>query len=82
MTHAAKQAYTEWQEADAKARQAEERLRLAWERFEAEGGQPPGADLMEEISRCRAAANEKLCVAMGRISVAGDVVPARCSSAT
>ena len=63
MPNKAKQAYREWQEADAAARQAESRLAQAWKDMDATG-KLPSPQLMAEVSRLRSIANDKLTVAM------------------
>jgi hypothetical protein len=69
MTEQTNQAYREWQDADARAREAENKLKEAWEQFD-RGGESPSAALMAEVSRCRAAANHKLTLALIQIGCA------------
>jgi ferric-dicitrate binding protein FerR (iron transport regulator) len=64
MSAQAKLAYETWRKADAEAREAETRLREAWERYDSREGEPPSADLMAEVSRLRATASDKLTAAM------------------
>lgn len=59
MPQRAKLAYEAWKEADRRARAAEDLLHQAWDAHDA-GGPPPQAVLIEEVSRLRAEANEKL----------------------
>jgi hypothetical protein len=70
MSHQAKKAYQDWQDAEARARQAEEKLRIAWEAFDGKQGHAPSPDLIAEVSHCRAVANEKLTSAMVQIGAA------------
>lgn len=67
MSERARTAYEEWKRADEAAREAENQLREAWDRFDRKEGAPPGEELMAAVSRLRAAANEKLAVAMARM---------------
>ena len=53
-----------WKMADAEAREAELRLKAAWEQFEVRRDAAPSEDLMVEVARLRRLANEKLGVAM------------------
>jgi len=53
-----------WKKADAEAREAELRLKAAWEQFEVRRDAAPSEDLMVEVARLRRLANEKLGVAM------------------
>ena len=53
-----------WKEADAQARDAELRLKAAWDEYEDRRGPPPPEHLMVEVARMRRLANEKLGVAM------------------
>jgi ferric-dicitrate binding protein FerR (iron transport regulator) len=57
-------AFTDWKSAEAAAREAERRLSTAWEHFERSRGEPPGADLLAEVSRRRTVANERLTAAI------------------
>lgn len=59
MPQRAKLAYEAWKEADQRARAAEDLLHQAWDAHDA-GGAPPEAALIEQVSRLRAEANEKL----------------------
>jgi hypothetical protein len=60
-------AYAAWKRADALARDMEAKLAEAWERYEAKAGGPPTEDLIMEVSSLRAAANDKLTVALAEI---------------
>jgi ferric-dicitrate binding protein FerR (iron transport regulator) len=53
-----------WKKADAQAREAELRLKAAWEQYEIRRDAPPSEELMGEVARLRRLANEKLGVAM------------------
>lgn len=64
MDEQARRAFTEWKDADALARGAEIRLAVAWEDYFAHRGEPPGRELVGEVSQLRVAANEKLTTAM------------------
>lgn len=64
MTERARQAYEEWKQADARARQSEARLAKAWDDYFATRGSPPSADLIQEVSQLRAVANDRLTAAM------------------
>jgi hypothetical protein len=57
-----------WKEADAQAREAELRLKAAWDRYEARRDAPPSEELMVEVARLRRLASEKLGVAMTLMS--------------
>lgn len=75
MAERAKKAYEAWKLADAEARAAEARLKAAWEEYDANHRAPPTAELMADVSRLRAAANDKLTMAMlmmGSASKAAD----------
>ena len=60
----ARQAYDEWKQADARAREAEGRLSQAWDTYFETRTSPPPAELIQEVSRLRAVANDRLTVAM------------------
>jgi hypothetical protein len=60
----ARQAYDEWKQADARAREAEGRLAHAWDTYFEIRTSPPAAELIQEVSRLRAVANDRLTVAM------------------
>jgi len=53
-----------WKAADAQAREAELRLKAAWEQYELRRDAPPSEELMGEVARLRRLASEKLGVAM------------------
>ena len=60
-----------WRKADAQAREAELRLKAAWEQYEIRRDAPPSEELMGEVARLRRQANEKLGVAMMLMSRKG-----------
>jgi hypothetical protein len=60
-----------WRTADAHARAAEGRLREAWNDYAAKHSAPPPKELVDDVSRLRAAANEKLTGAIA--AVAGEL---------
>lgn len=60
-------AYEDWKRADEAAREAENQLKEAWDRFDRKQGPPPSEQLMAAVSRLRAAANEKLASAMEKM---------------
>ncbi|MEJ6020974.1 hypothetical protein [Ramlibacter sp. PS4R-6] len=64
MTERARQAYEEWKQADARARQAESRLAKAWDEYFGARTVPPSAELIQEVSQLRAVANDRLTAAM------------------
>lgn len=64
MIERARQAYEEWKQADARARQAESRLALAWDEYFGVKSAPPSAELIQEVSQLRAVANDRLTAAM------------------
>jgi hypothetical protein len=64
VTEKARQAYDEWKLADARAREAEARLASAWDTYFEVRMNPPPAELIQEVSRLRAVANDRLTVAM------------------
>lgn len=66
----ARKAYDHWKDADVSARAAEARLARAWEAYFAREGPPPPQDLIREVSRWRAVANERLSHAMATLSSA------------
>lgn len=72
MTDTAKQAYADWQNADAQARQAEIRLKAAWIAFDS-GGSPPTAALLAEVSQLRAVANDRLTAAVAALDSAKSI---------
>jgi hypothetical protein len=57
-------AYVQWKEADAKAREKETELKGAWEAYDRRRGGAPSAELLEQVSQLRAAAQEKLTLAL------------------
>lgn len=59
MSDPAKRAYEDWQTADTAAREAERRLKAAWLALDM-GGEPPSRELLVEVSRLRAIANDRL----------------------
>lgn len=60
-----------WKKADAQAREAELRLKAAWEQYEVRRDAPPSEELMGEVARLRRLANEKLAEAMMLMSRKG-----------
>ena len=62
----ARRAYAEWQLADRAAREAEKRLSGAWIAHEM-GGEAPSAQLIGEVTKLRAIANEKLSLAVAAL---------------
>lgn len=64
-----------WKEAEASARLAEAELEAAWQRFFLRESSAPLEELMTEIRRRRAHANELLAVAVA--AVEGDKAPGR-----
>jgi ferric-dicitrate binding protein FerR (iron transport regulator) len=64
VTERARQAYEEWKQADARARQAESRLAKAWDEYFGARRSPPEAELIQEVSQLRAVANDRLTAAM------------------
>jgi ferric-dicitrate binding protein FerR (iron transport regulator) len=71
MAERARLAYQHWKQADAQARNAEQELSRTWELFHARLGPAPSSDLIRQVSRLRAAANAKLSVALGAMSLTG-----------
>ena len=67
-----RQAYEEWKQADARARQAESRLAQAWDEYFASRNKPPAAELIQEVSRLRAVANDRLTAAMLMMGARGN----------
>ena len=59
-----KSALEAWKRADADARIAEARLLAVWELHEKNLVAPPDENLLREVSRLRAVANERLMAAM------------------
>lgn len=62
-------AFEDWKSAEAAAREAERQLAAAWESYELTRGAPPTRELMEEVSRRRAIANDRLTLAMKLLDV-------------
>jgi hypothetical protein len=62
-----REAHDAWKQADAEAREMEMKLTQVWEQFEDRMGSPPGGELIQEVSRLRATANDKLTVALVEI---------------
>lgn len=60
VAYRAREAVEAWKLADAAAKIAEKRLKVAWDIYEHDGNLPPSADLMAEVSRLRSIANDKL----------------------
>jgi hypothetical protein len=68
VTERARLAYEAWKAADGQAREYEQRLARQWEAHN-EGGEPPTAELIREVARWRAVANDKLTAAMMTLSI-------------
>lgn len=68
MTERARLAFEAWKAADAQARECEQRLSQQWEAHN-ESGEPPSAELIREVARWRAVANDKLTAAMLALSI-------------
>ena len=68
MPEKSRQAYDEWKQADARAREAEVRLSQAWDDYFARRGAPPTAQLIQDVSRLRAIANDRLTATMLTLS--------------
>lgn len=64
-------AYDAWKQADRRAREAEERLALAWGRFDSGSGEPPPESLLAEVSRLRHEAHELLRAALRSLDPRG-----------
>ena len=64
MPNEVQEALDAWRAADTNARAAEAVLSNAWAAFDIDQGPPVESFLMEEVSRLRAIANDKLTVAM------------------
>jgi nucleotide-binding universal stress UspA family protein len=60
----ARQSYQEWKQADARAREVEARLSRTWDDYFASRGSAPAQELIQEVSRLRAVANDRLTAAM------------------
>jgi hypothetical protein len=60
----ARETYQEWKQADTRAREAETRLARSWDEYFEHRGSPPPHELIQEVSRLRAIANDRLTVAM------------------
>jgi hypothetical protein len=67
MSDRARNAYEDWNVADVQARQAEAVLGKTWESYFDGKGAPPTEELIHEVSRLRAAANERLSAAVAAI---------------
>lgn len=61
---AEQQAFEEWKQADAQARALNVLLSMTWQRVMDRTGAPPSEEMLREVSRLRAFANEKLAVLM------------------
>jgi hypothetical protein len=59
-----RQAYQEWKQADARAREVESRLAHSWDEYFASRGPAPTQELIQEVSQLRAIANDRLTAAM------------------
>jgi hypothetical protein len=68
-----KQAVEAWKRADAQAKEAEARLRTAWDDFDAGIGGSPSRALMSEVLSLRGIAYAKLTEAM--VLTRGDIEP-------
>jgi ferric-dicitrate binding protein FerR (iron transport regulator) len=49
-----------WKDADTAAREAETRLRTAWQAYEAGTSGPPLSELIQEVGRLRSRANDAM----------------------
>lgn len=68
----AREAVQAWKAADGAAKAAEGRLKAAWDIWEHDRAHPPSVELMAEVSRLRAIANEKLTAAMSLTNPTGN----------
>lgn len=64
MPHRAQQAIRDWKAADQIARSAEQRLKDAWDVFDAGHGPPPSTELIRNVGAARSLANALLEQAM------------------
>ena len=71
MTTKSGQAFEAWRSADQAARSAELILQEAWNSYALGKSAPPSRDLIQDVTRLRATAHEKLTAA---IAVVGDEV--------
>ena len=74
MVTRAGQAFEAWRAADKAARDAENVLQEAWNTYALGNGAPPARDLIQDVTRLRATAHERLTAA---IAVVGDEVELR-----
>lgn len=74
------EAFKAWKQADAQARALEVLLAATWEEVMNRTGPPPTEEMLGEVSRLRALANEKLTVVMAMLRTA--VARHRCSPAS
>jgi len=58
------QAFEAWRNADQAARAAEQALQRAWDNYALCGGDPPGRELIQEVTQLRSAAHVKLTAAI------------------
>jgi hypothetical protein len=66
-------AFEEWRKADQEARAMEVKLADAWRQYDSRSGEPPSAELMQEVSLLRAKAMYKLNAAMSSISASREL---------
>ena len=64
------EAFTAWKQADEQARALEVLLAATWEEVMNRTGPPPTEEMLGEVSRLRALANEKLTVVMAMLRTA------------
>jgi hypothetical protein len=57
-----------WKVADTHARDAEAKLKQAWDEYTKVRGAPPPEDLIHEVARLRAQANDRLTGAIAAVS--------------
>jgi hypothetical protein len=65
-------AFEQWKEADAMARDKETELKRSWEAYDQRRGDAPSAELLEQVSQLRTAAQEKLTLALRSIRAQAD----------
>ena len=61
---------TAWQQADAKTREAKERLAAAWAAFAADQGPPPDRTFIEEVDRLRRERDHRLTSLLAALTAA------------
>ena len=72
MTTRSGQAFEAWRTADQAARNAEHILQEAWNVYALGKGAPPTRELIQDVTRLRATAHEKLTAAIAVVSVEVD----------